>query len=406
MNLVDFPFKTVVVALMAAAALAAWPVYGSTLAPEQRLSRFGLSLVIGGAAGNLIDRLAADTCSTSSTSTMATGTSGRSTSPMRRFGRRGADDSRSDGTGALPCIQSCLTSDRSPSIVRSPAGACRTCSACGWRCDVRSSGASTPRASSTSASTSSSRRWLARSSCCWSSTSISFVRLRRAAVAGALGRRVLRRTDPRGRGGVLVHRNAPHAVLDDVRRVCAGIALGHVTGRMGCLAAGCCYGRRRACRGRSRSPIRSRPPMSDAVNIRCIRRSSTRRRRAADPRSAAGDGERVGRSPAARSGVHVPLRGLALHHRDLRGDPRGMVFDVFSTSQFISLILAPLSHRDARLAVAAFDPSPPCRGVAASRGVNERERSSMCPRSSNGASGSIASSCPCSASSRARKSSA
>jgi len=59
MNLVDFPFKTVVVALMAAAALAALAVYGSTLAPEQRLSRFGLSLVIGGAAGNLIDRLAA-----------------------------------------------------------------------------------------------------------------------------------------------------------------------------------------------------------------------------------------------------------------------------------------------------------------------------------------------------------
>jgi len=57
MNLVDFPFKTVVVALMAATALAALALYGSTLAPEQRLSRFGLSLVIGGAAGNLVDRL-------------------------------------------------------------------------------------------------------------------------------------------------------------------------------------------------------------------------------------------------------------------------------------------------------------------------------------------------------------
>lgn len=59
MNLVDFPFKTVVVALMAATALAALAMYGSTLAPEQRLSRIGLSLVIGGAAGNLVDRLAA-----------------------------------------------------------------------------------------------------------------------------------------------------------------------------------------------------------------------------------------------------------------------------------------------------------------------------------------------------------
>jgi signal peptidase II len=59
MNLVDFPFKTLVVALMAATALAALALYGSTLAPDQRLSRLGLSLVIGGAAGNLIDRLAA-----------------------------------------------------------------------------------------------------------------------------------------------------------------------------------------------------------------------------------------------------------------------------------------------------------------------------------------------------------
>ena len=59
MNLVDFPFKTVVVALMAATALAALAMYGATLAPEQRLSRIGLSLVIGGAAGNLVDRLAA-----------------------------------------------------------------------------------------------------------------------------------------------------------------------------------------------------------------------------------------------------------------------------------------------------------------------------------------------------------
>src|ERR1044071_4785287 len=58
MNLVDFPFKTVVVALMAATALAALAIYGSTLAPEQRLSRVGLSLVVGGAAGNLVDRLA------------------------------------------------------------------------------------------------------------------------------------------------------------------------------------------------------------------------------------------------------------------------------------------------------------------------------------------------------------
>ena len=57
MNLVDFPFKTVVVALMAATALAALAIYGSTLSPEQQISRLGLAFIIGGAAGNLIDRL-------------------------------------------------------------------------------------------------------------------------------------------------------------------------------------------------------------------------------------------------------------------------------------------------------------------------------------------------------------
>ena len=59
MNFVDFPFKTIVVALMAATALAALALYGSTLAPEQHLSRLGLAFIIGGAAGNLVDRLSA-----------------------------------------------------------------------------------------------------------------------------------------------------------------------------------------------------------------------------------------------------------------------------------------------------------------------------------------------------------
>jgi signal peptidase II len=59
MNAVDFPFKTVVLSLVAAAALAGLAMYAATLEPDQRLTRTGLSFVIGGAAGNLIDRIAA-----------------------------------------------------------------------------------------------------------------------------------------------------------------------------------------------------------------------------------------------------------------------------------------------------------------------------------------------------------
>jgi signal peptidase II len=58
MNAMDFPYKTVVVALIATAALSGLAVYAATLDPVQRLSRVGLAFIIGGAAGNLIDRLA------------------------------------------------------------------------------------------------------------------------------------------------------------------------------------------------------------------------------------------------------------------------------------------------------------------------------------------------------------
>jgi len=57
MNAVDFPFKTALLAVVAAVALGALAWYGASLPAEQRLARAGLALVVGGAAGNLIDRL-------------------------------------------------------------------------------------------------------------------------------------------------------------------------------------------------------------------------------------------------------------------------------------------------------------------------------------------------------------
>jgi signal peptidase II len=56
---VDFPFKTVLLTLVAVAALVGLALYAATLEPGQRLTRAGLSLVMGGAAGNLIDRVTA-----------------------------------------------------------------------------------------------------------------------------------------------------------------------------------------------------------------------------------------------------------------------------------------------------------------------------------------------------------
>jgi signal peptidase II len=59
LNDVDFPFKTLVMALVACAAIAGLAMWGATLEPEQQLARNGLASVLGGAAGNLIDRIAA-----------------------------------------------------------------------------------------------------------------------------------------------------------------------------------------------------------------------------------------------------------------------------------------------------------------------------------------------------------
>jgi len=58
LNGADFPYKPLVVGLIATAALSGLAMYAATLDASQRLSRLGLALIIGGAAGNLIDRIA------------------------------------------------------------------------------------------------------------------------------------------------------------------------------------------------------------------------------------------------------------------------------------------------------------------------------------------------------------
>lgn len=59
LNGVDFPFKTVLLACVAIAALIGLAFYAGTLDRTQALTQTGLTLVIGGAAGNLIDRVSA-----------------------------------------------------------------------------------------------------------------------------------------------------------------------------------------------------------------------------------------------------------------------------------------------------------------------------------------------------------
>jgi signal peptidase II len=57
LNASDFPFKTIVIAVVATAALIGVGLYAASLAHQQLAARVGLALIIGGAAGNLLDRL-------------------------------------------------------------------------------------------------------------------------------------------------------------------------------------------------------------------------------------------------------------------------------------------------------------------------------------------------------------
>jgi signal peptidase II len=58
LNGVNLPFKTALLSLVAAVALAGLGLFATTLPVNQWLSRWGIALIIGGAAGNLIDRIA------------------------------------------------------------------------------------------------------------------------------------------------------------------------------------------------------------------------------------------------------------------------------------------------------------------------------------------------------------
>jgi signal peptidase II len=59
LNAADFPYKAAVIALIATVALVSIAVFAAGLSPHQRLARFGLALILGGAAGNLVDRVTA-----------------------------------------------------------------------------------------------------------------------------------------------------------------------------------------------------------------------------------------------------------------------------------------------------------------------------------------------------------
>jgi signal peptidase II len=59
LNASNFPFKTILIGLIAVGALIGVGMYAASLPRHEIMARVGLALIIGGAAGNLIDRVVA-----------------------------------------------------------------------------------------------------------------------------------------------------------------------------------------------------------------------------------------------------------------------------------------------------------------------------------------------------------
>jgi phosphatidylglycerol:prolipoprotein diacylglycerol transferase len=125
-----------------------------------------------------------------------------------------------------------------------------------------------------------------------------------------------------------------------------GIALGHVTGRLGCFAAGCCYGKPTTVSW----AVTFTNPLA-AANVGTplgIPLHPTQLYEAAAELLILlvllGTEQRGRRFAGRTFWAYMCLYAISRYIIEIyRGDPRGVVFGLLSTSQFISAILAPLA---------------------------------------------------------------
>ena len=128
LNTADFPFKTVVIRRRRDGGARRRRLYPASLAHHQFAARIGLALIIGGAAGNLLDRVVTGSV------VDFVDVYWRSyhfwafnVADSAITDRRGHHDSRHARCGDA-CIQDCLSSVRSPSTRTASCSPPRTCS--------------------------------------------------------------------------------------------------------------------------------------------------------------------------------------------------------------------------------------------------------------------------------------
>jgi len=125
-----------------------------------------------------------------------------------------------------------------------------------------------------------------------------------------------------------------------------GIALGHVVGRLGCLMAGCCFGKPASVPWAV--TFRDPAAMANVGTPLGVPLHPTQLYEAGAEALILAfllTFERRGRPfPGRTFWTYLLLYGISRFVIEFyRGDSRGMVFDVLSTSQFVSVILVPLS---------------------------------------------------------------
>ena len=125
-----------------------------------------------------------------------------------------------------------------------------------------------------------------------------------------------------------------------------GIALGHIVGRLGCLMAGCCFGRPTSVPW----AITFRDPaaLANAGTTLGVPLHPTQLYEAAAEALILAlllvFEHKARPFPGRTFWTYMLLYGISRFVIEFyRGDPRGLVFGVLSTSQFISMVLVPLS---------------------------------------------------------------
>jgi phosphatidylglycerol:prolipoprotein diacylglycerol transferase len=124
-----------------------------------------------------------------------------------------------------------------------------------------------------------------------------------------------------------------------------GIALGHVVGRLGCLLAGCCFGRETsvpwAITFHNPAALAQGTPLGVPLHPTQLYEAGAE---ALILVFLLATERRVRPFPGRTFWSYMLLYGISRFIIEFyRGDSRGMVFDAVSTSQFVSIILVPLA---------------------------------------------------------------